>query len=56
MRGANGLQSARVTRRSGSAQHSPKAEKGTIDAREQTGCISVGQTLVRMTAAGFCAG
>lgn len=56
MRGANGLRSARMASGLGCAQHSPEAEEGRTDTREQALCVSVVQTLVGMTAARFCAG
>lgn len=49
-------ESARMAWGSGCAQHSPKAEEGRTDAREQALCVSVVQTLFGMTAARFCAG
>lgn len=55
MRGANGPWGARMARGSGCVQHSPEAEEGRTDVREQALCVSVVQTLVGMTAARFCA-
>lgn len=56
MRGANGRRGARMAGGSGCAQHSPEAEEGRTDAREQALCVSAVQTLAGMTAARFCAG